>query len=186
MGYYQVRLHKIISVPASNLGPKLIRHLEEDLCDAVEGQIIANVGLIVAILDMPQPHMLEGRALDTGRISFYILYDALVFHVFPNEFVDGHITEVSPESLIIDIGPATVYVSKYQLHPNMTLTEHTNTTLTDSTETGQYTLKVGDFVRTRIINEINHTSSFSINTYHKAKPSFIGSLDNSKCKTILS
>lgn len=150
--YFKLTLQKIVTVPPAKLGPLVNRHLEGYLRAAVEGKRLPDIGLVVAVLDIENPQLLEGRVLDNGNVTFHMTYIALVYKLFRGEVCDATVLSVVKDGFLASTGPWTVYVSKTQM-PADYVYETDGSLAVFVLKDGTKSVRQGEVVRLRIMGE---------------------------------
>lgn len=155
--YFKVVLKKIVYAQPEDLGPAIRRKLERYLRSDVEGKRLSDVGLVIAVVDILDGANIEGKVLDTGAVSFAIKYVAVVFKLLKDEVVDGVVSEVRPDALVVGLGATNVYISKRQMPANYVY-ESDGAVSRFVTHSGDRMVSRGSVVRLRIISETAATA----------------------------
>ncbi|RNF25239.1 RNA polymerase-like protein [Trypanosoma cruzi] len=168
--FYKIELQKIIRVEPHLLGRTLHRHLAKYLRNAVEGhpfqmplikggngEVVrvdqSSSAIIVAVLDILNTELLEGRVLDDGGVSFLLHYEALVFKLHRGEVVDLMVVAVEREGWWGDLlGVGKMYISRGQMGSEWVY-ESDGVKGIWITKDGSRSVKNGEIVRVRVVAE---------------------------------
>merc|ERR1719159_1646975 len=93
------------------LGPGYHEFIEEAVRSKVEGSVVENVGLVIAVGGhqvMDKGKLQEG----TGLVLVPVKYRAVFVQLFKNEVIDAVVSEVNKLGFFADIGTIKVFVSK--------------------------------------------------------------------------
>lgn len=149
--FFRVAAFKTLLVPPQDLGQKLQHSLLLDMLKAaVEGQHIPYVGRVVAVVDLFL-NQVEAKIVDSGDAAIVINYEAIVFKLFKDEYVDVVVSEVTAEGFYATAGPATVYVPKLHM-PRYRYGQTGPVTHFEEIETGAK-IRESTVVRVRIVAE---------------------------------
>lgn len=157
--YLKLTLKKLVTVAPKDLGPAVNRQLERYLRDAVEGKPLPDIGIVLAVLDILQPHLLEGKVLDSGATQFPLTYLALVYKLFEGEVIDIQVSEVKKDGFLGTSGPTTFYVSKRNM-PVEYVFEGDGALAVFVTRDGNRSVRVGETVRIRIFAPLANPDGF--------------------------
>lgn len=149
--FFIATCHRMIYLPAQDLGALFMRRIEHYLRQSVEGKRLPELGLVVAIKDILAGSDIEGKVLDSGEVAFLINYEALVFKLFPNEVVDVIVNNVQPEGFYASVGAATIFVDKLYMSEFAHENDGTSSMFVKADNTAS--ISVGDIVRVKIVNE---------------------------------
>jgi DNA-directed RNA polymerase II subunit RPB7 len=150
--YFKMLLKKVITVLPHQLESTVNRALEGYLRHAVEGKILPRVGLVVAVIDIENPHTFEGKILDNGSVQFLLIYTALVYKLFRNEIIDVIVTSVTPSGFRGDTGAQSIQVARSCI-PEDYIYESDGAADVFVMKDGSKAIRVNDVVRVRIISE---------------------------------
>lgn len=181
--FYKVTLEKLLTVAPDKLDYNLNRHLLNFLCEAVVGQSMPtpastsaalqreyrsaskSSAVILAVLDILGAQDIKGKVLDNGSISFLLRYDALVLKMHRGEVVDAHVEKVSLDGWWGSVfGVGNVFVSQSQMSGDpSTLPQWAFESSVAGgmwiSKDGTKSIRVGDFVRIRVLGETPQSSS---------------------------
>lgn len=151
--FFKVTLRKIVTVQPEDLGPTVNRKLEGHLRDAVEGKTLPDIGMVLAVLDILNAHLLEGKVLDNGNVQFALTYVGLVYKLFEGEVLDIRVTEVRKDGFIGTTGPVNFYVSRRSM-PSDYVYEGDGTLAVLVLKDGSKSVKIDGTTRIRIFTPI--------------------------------
>jgi DNA-directed RNA polymerase, subunit E'' len=115
MFYVKILEHEIVLEPLHQ-GPKMKSTLVRILKEEVEGLALANYGYVVQVIDVPQDQMRFGVIEhDTGNVSCYVKYVALLLRPFINEVLDATVSQCNQLGFFAFVGPLRVFVSKHSM-----------------------------------------------------------------------
>ena len=149
--FFRVTAFKTLLVPPQDLGHKLIHNLHEMLRASVEGTHIPYVGRVIAVTDVLEPHNVQAKIVDSGDAAIVVNYEAIVFKLFNDEYVDVIVTEVTPEGFHGRVGPANVLTPTIHM-PRFKFDQHGPVMQFVDMEGGA-TIRDGVVVRVRIVSE---------------------------------
>jgi DNA-directed RNA polymerase subunit E'/Rpb7 len=161
--FLKLALKKLVTVSPKDLGPTVNRQLERYLRDAVEGKPLPDIGIVLAVLDILEPHLLEGKVLDSGAAQFPLTYLALVYKLFEGEVLDIQVTEVKKDGFLGTSGPSSFYVSKRNM-PVEYMYEGDSALPVFVTKDGQKSVRVGETTRIRIFAPLPNPDGFVCGT----------------------
>lgn len=145
--YKIVKVKDRVRVPANLLGKPIEEAIREVIIKDYEGRFLKNVGLFLAFYKIDE--IGEGEILPEDPAVYYnTIFEMLVWNPEINELVEGEVKNVREFGAFIEIGPmdGMVHISQ--------ITDDTMTFSKSGVLQGKKTkrtLKVGDFVRARII-----------------------------------
>ncbi len=145
--YKIVKIQDRVRVPAEYLGKDIKEAIKEVITREYEGRFIKNVGLFLAFYKIDE--IGEGEILPEDPAVYYnTTFEMVVWNPEINELVEGEVKSIREFGAFIEIGPldGMVHISQ--------ITDDTMTFSKSGVLQGKKTkrtLKVGDFVRARII-----------------------------------
>lgn len=149
--FFLATCHRMIYLPAQDLGALFMHRIEQLLKQAVEGKRLPELGLVIAVKDILAGSDVEGKVLDSGEVAFLVNYEALVFKLFPGEVIDVVVNDVQPEGFYGSVGAATIFVDRLYM-PEYTHENDGSSSIFTRTD-GAASISAGDIVRARIVNE---------------------------------
>jgi DNA-directed RNA polymerase II subunit RPB7 len=118
MGFFVVTLKRDVEIHPKFFGAKLMDRLTQRLSVEVEGSFAGKHGFVVAVLEILQEPVPEGRLDDvSGMAVFTLAYQAVVFRPFKGEVLNAVVTKVVQHGFFAEAGPLTIFVS-YHLLPD--------------------------------------------------------------------
>lgn len=119
MFYVKTLEHEIVLQPV-HFGPKLKATLVRLLKEEVEGLAIANYGYVVNVIEVPENKIRSGLIeYDTGNVTFFVKYTAVLLRPFINEVLDATVSQCNPLGFFAFVGPLRIFVSKHSMPEDM-------------------------------------------------------------------
>jgi DNA-directed RNA polymerase II subunit RPB7 len=119
MFYVKTLEHEIVLQPV-HFGPKLKATLVRLLKEEVEGLALANYGYVVNVIEVPENKIRSGLIeYDTGNVTFFVKYTAVLLRPFINEVLDATVSQCNPLGFFAFVGPLRVFVSKHSMPEDM-------------------------------------------------------------------
>ncbi|KAA0152541.1 hypothetical protein FNF27_03828 [Cafeteria roenbergensis] len=118
--FFRATLHHTIQLHPQFLGKGIVDTVIQELEKEVEGENIAGVGCIVAVITVPPGGVSMGRvdAL-TGFVKFRVTYIAVVFRPLQMEVLDAKVQSVSEFGFFAQLGPIEVFVADAHIPDDM-------------------------------------------------------------------
>ncbi|KAJ5079316.1 DNA-directed RNA polymerase ii subunit rpb7 [Anaeramoeba ignava] len=117
--FFRLILNYNLRIHPKDLGPHLQETIKEKFEQEVEGTTHPKWGYIVSVIQMS----VVGKARiedNTGYAVFPIQYEAVVFHIFKNEIVNGIVELISEAGFTVNVGPLSVLVYSKNIPEDMT------------------------------------------------------------------
>ncbi len=94
--------------------------LERLVKEEVEGLALATYGYVVHVIQIPENSIKFGIIeYDTGNVTCYVKYDALLLRPFINEVVDAIVMQCNNIGFLAYVGPLRIFVSKHSMPEDM-------------------------------------------------------------------
>mmetsp|Transcript_59632 Transcript_59632/g.108704 ORF Transcript_59632/g.108704 Transcript_59632/m.108704 type:complete len:178 (-) Transcript_59632:14-547(-) len=134
------------------LGPQYVEHIHYLLKQKVEGTVVENTGLVLAVensVAMDSGKLQEG----TGLILVPMRYTAFCIQIFKNEVVDCEVVEVNKLGFFAELGPVRIFVSKSSMPKGWKYTEQDLHAMGPAyvSEKGDQSIRLEAAVRVRLI-----------------------------------
>ena len=105
-----VSLEKTIKIEPKDLDANLDDVIAKKLCRVTKGTWNGKNGYIIDIIEVSS--MDDGIVLDTsGDVQFNVVYSALVFKPKKGDVLDGVVTNVNQNSIVVSVGPQSVMIA---------------------------------------------------------------------------
>ncbi|KAH7826247.1 putative DNA-directed RNA polymerase II subunit rpb7 [Monocercomonoides exilis] len=117
--YLLKELIQIVEVPPQAFSPQIHDYIFEKLKREMSTSLSARYGFIVAIqkvLSISEGIIRAG----TGVAVFTVKFNAIIFHPFVGEVVDGTVDRVTKLGLYVSVGPCIVFIGKGLFPPDFT------------------------------------------------------------------
>lgn len=145
--YKIVKIRDRIRVPADLLGKPLEDAIREVIIKDYEGRFVKNVGFFLAFYKIDE--IKEGEILPEDPAVYYdTTFEMIVWNPEINELVEGEVKNVREFGAFIEIGPMDGMVHISQITDDAMSFSKSGVLQGKKTKR---TLKVGDFVRARIV-----------------------------------
>jgi len=147
-----------VIVEPQYLGRDLMSHVKRQCRFEMQGRLLPDSGLVVAILyailTIDDENISRGVIDDLmGSVRFTVTFEALCFRVIRNEVLDAEVETCWSNGLVVTVGPGlAVYVDVGCLPSNMAFVASGEGDYWASEEDAGYAIKRGSNVRVRIIN----------------------------------
>jgi len=146
--YYVVKVKDVIRIPPQYFNEPLEKVALELLRNKYEGLVDAELGIIIAILNVDVSPI--GRIIHGDGASYHnVTFDALVFLPVIQEVVEGEVVEVTDFGIFIRLGPVDGLVHVSQVMDDYIVYDKRRGAL-QGKETNRV-VKKGDIVRARIV-----------------------------------
>ena len=121
-----VTLEKPLKVEPKDLDANLEDIISKKLCRISKGTCNGDNGYIIDIIDVTD--IGDGVVLDTsGDVQFTVKYTALVFKPKKGDVLDGVVTNVNQNSIVVSVGPQSVMIAHSSMPNSMEYDPYTNT-----------------------------------------------------------
>ncbi len=137
-----------VRVPPEHFGENVEESVKQGLKQEVEGQIFAEIGVVLAIDEVNDVEGGDIQPEDPG-VHYNVEYKALVYDPELHEVVNGEVVDLTEFGAFIRIGPFDGLCHVSQIMDEYVNYDEENAMLVS--EENQFTLKVGDTLTTRII-----------------------------------
>ena len=145
--HYKSEVEGVVRIPPQLFGEELLTAIEKQLKTDYEGRTFADLGKVMAILEMGD--IGEGVLIPGDGAAYYRLkFTILNYTPEINELVNGEIKDIAKFGAFVDFGPFEGMV-----HVSQTMDDYVSFSKTGAL-TGKQTkhaLKIGDKVRARIV-----------------------------------
>ncbi|MBD3263377.1 DNA-directed RNA polymerase [Candidatus Woesearchaeota archaeon] len=145
--YYKTKVKGVARIPPKLFEKELSKAVTEQLKDDYVGQITADLGKVIAILEVKD--ISEGTLIAGDGAAYYkCIFTVLHFEPEINELVEGDIKDIAKFGAFIDFGPFEGMV-----HISQTMDDFVSFSKSGSLtgKESNKSLKVGDKVRARIV-----------------------------------
>ena len=108
--FLMVTLEKSLKIEPKDLDANLEEIIAKKLCRVAKGTCNGENGYIIDIIDVTD--IGDGLVLDTsGDVQFNVKYTALVFKPKKGDVLDGVVTNVNQNSIVVSVGPQSVMIA---------------------------------------------------------------------------
>ncbi len=119
MFYVKTLEHEIVLEPMY-FGSRMKITLERLVKEEVEGLALANYGYVVHVIGIPEDSIKFGIIeYDTGNVTCYVKYHALLLRPFINEVLDAIVMQCNNIGFLAYVGPLRIFVSKHSMPEDM-------------------------------------------------------------------
>mmetsp|Transcript_1697 Transcript_1697/g.5487 ORF Transcript_1697/g.5487 Transcript_1697/m.5487 type:complete len:173 (+) Transcript_1697:72-590(+) len=109
--YFLTTMDRTIKLHPRHFGPRIDEQIRAQLSAEVEGRYLEGFGHVVAVFGAD--HVGMGIVdEETSFAHFSVRFRAIVCRPFKGEIVDGIVTSVSQQGIIVEVGPFQVFVSQ--------------------------------------------------------------------------
>lgn len=146
--YYIVKLRDVVRIPPQYFGSPLEKVALEILRNKYEGFIDAELGIIIALLNVdvsPVGKIIHGDGASYHDVTFH----ALTFYPVIQEVIEGEVVDVTDFGIFVRLGPIDGLVHVSQIMDDYIVYDKKRGALQGKESTR--IVKKGDYVRARIV-----------------------------------
>lgn len=172
--FYLVKLTRSLDLHPKFFGPRLRQIINDKLVSEVEGTCNGRYGFIICVTTLADIGQGKIRDDGTGKASFEVSYNAIVFRPFKGEVIDCVVTSVNKMGFFAEAGPLQIFVSNHLIPDDYDYSTAGDAAYVSSDESVR--IQEGTEVRLRIVGtRIDATEIFCIGTI---KEDFLGVVHN--------
>mmetsp|Transcript_31901 Transcript_31901/g.28256 ORF Transcript_31901/g.28256 Transcript_31901/m.28256 type:complete len:173 (+) Transcript_31901:24-542(+) len=145
--FLMVNLQRIIRLEPRDLDPELDKIISTKLSRMMKGTCSGENGYIIDIIDVTD--IGDGLILDTnGEVEFPVKYTALIFKPRKGDVMDGVVSNINMNSIVVTVGPQKVMIAHSSMPNNIEYDQYTKVYKTPDMN---LMIKEDDEIRFRII-----------------------------------
>ncbi|XBW36566.1 hypothetical protein QEN19_002141 [Hanseniaspora menglaensis] len=159
-----------ITLHPSYFGPNMKQYLKTKLLQDVEGTCTGKFGYILCVVDCNNIEIDRGTILpNSGNAEFTMRYRAIVWKPFKGEVVDGIVTSCTELGFEVNVGPLTVFISKYLMPEDLFFNSASNP---PSYQSSEQIISTGSRIRLKIVGTKSGVNS--IHAIGSIKEDYLG------------